>query len=267
MVQGPPIFAPRSRSAIEDLLGEGAVGGELAAIEGDEAAGAVGNAGERRAPREPARLLLAIVLQRADAGEAPHDVGVAWPDRRTREVAVIGIEQIGLLLQGAACGAGIAFLRHFGGADDEEAPVEPGHDEDHAVVRVLQAYRRRLRPGSGMFSTMWLPRTSRRRPGRRGDRAHGIDLAATKGPAALTMKRASTRRLHPALVELDRIAVGERLDRRHGAAVQNVGAAGARIEQHGEHEPRIVGLAVMIVEHGVQVFAAEPRQRRDLLRA
>jgi hypothetical protein len=47
---------------IEHGLGEGAVGGELAAIEGDEAAGAVPDAGKRRAPGEPARLLPVVVL-------------------------------------------------------------------------------------------------------------------------------------------------------------------------------------------------------------
>ena len=41
---------------VEHGLGEGAMGGELAAIKGDEAAGAVGDAGERGAPGEPARL-------------------------------------------------------------------------------------------------------------------------------------------------------------------------------------------------------------------
>src|SRR6476620_3352940 len=47
---------------VEHSLGEGAMGGELAAIKGDEAAAAVGDAGERRAAGEPARLPPAMIL-------------------------------------------------------------------------------------------------------------------------------------------------------------------------------------------------------------
>src|SRR4249920_2052777 len=49
----------------EHLLGEGAVGGELATIKGDEAAAAIGDAGESRAAREPARFPVATILEGA----------------------------------------------------------------------------------------------------------------------------------------------------------------------------------------------------------
>ena len=46
----------------EHVLSEGAMGGELAAVERDEAAGAVGDASKHCAPRQAARLSLAAVL-------------------------------------------------------------------------------------------------------------------------------------------------------------------------------------------------------------
>ena len=64
--------------------------------------------------------------------------------------------------------------------------------------------------------------------------------------------------LSPALVEIDAIAAGERDDGRHGAAVLDVGAARPRIEEHGKRQPRIVGHAVMVVQHGGEVFLAQP---------
>jgi hypothetical protein len=167
-------------------------------------------------------------------------------------------------LQRAGGGAGIAFLRHFGGADDEKAPVEPWQHEDHPVFRVLQ--------GVGVFlDGLWHvqddvaaahePQTA----GRWGDPAHGIDFRHER-PSGIDDETRVDAALHPALVHLDRITVGERLDRRHGAAVEDVGAAGAGIEQHGEHEPRVVGLAVVIMQHGVEIFAAKTRQLCDLRR-
>src|SRR5262249_13537975 len=46
----------------ERVLGESAMGGKLAAVERDEAAGAVGDAGKHWAPRQAARLSLTVVL-------------------------------------------------------------------------------------------------------------------------------------------------------------------------------------------------------------
>ena len=56
----------------------------------------------------------------------------------------------------------------------------------------------------------------------------------THGPLALTTKRASTLRLCPRSSSSNRIAIGDRSDRGDGAAIQNVGAARARIEQDGK---------------------------------
>ena len=102
-------------------------------------------------------------------------------------------------------------------------------------------------------------------PGRRRDAAHGVD-GGNEGARGIDDEARIDTALRPALVELDRIAVGERLDGGHRAAVQNIGAAGARIEQHGKHEAGIVGLAVVIVQHGVEIFAAKPWELCDLLR-
>src|SRR5262245_5529563 len=111
---------------VEHSLGEGAVRGELAAIKGDEAAAAVGNAGKRRAASEPAWLPPATILQGADAGEAPHHIGGGGGSARRRKVPVIGFEQIELLLGRAGHSTWVALFGHLGGADDDKAPVEPG---------------------------------------------------------------------------------------------------------------------------------------------
>src|SRR6476660_1393553 len=70
----PAYISAETAKLVEHSLGEGAMGGELAAIKGDEAAAAVGHAGERRAAGEPARFPPAMILQGADAGEAPHHI-------------------------------------------------------------------------------------------------------------------------------------------------------------------------------------------------
>ena len=78
------------------------------------------------------------------------------------------------------------------------------------------------------------------------------------------MKRAAISDLVPALVDLDRIAILDRGDRGDGAAVHHIGAAGARIEQDGEREPRIVGLGVMIVQYRGEAVLAQMREMGDL---
>ena len=99
--------------------------------------------------------------------------------------------------------------------------------------------------------------------GRWRDAAHGVD-ARNKRAGGIDDEARIDTALRPTLVELDRIAVGQRLDGGHRATVENIGATGPRIEQHGEHEARIVGLAVVIVQHGGKIFAAKPWQSRDL---
>ncbi|MEZ5827042.1 MAG: hypothetical protein R3D01_01055 [Hyphomicrobiales bacterium] len=71
--------------------------------------------------------------------------------------------------------------------------------------------------------------------------------------------------LGPALIELDGVARLGCCDGRYGAAVEDVGAAGARIECHAQGEARVVGLAIGIVENGAEVVAAEPGKGLDLL--
>ena len=99
----------RGHELVEHILGEGAMGGELAAIEGDEAAAAIGDAGERRAAGEPARFPPAMILQGADAGEAPHDVGGGGGPAPRRKVPVIGLEQIGCSSAEQAAAPGSPF--------------------------------------------------------------------------------------------------------------------------------------------------------------
>src|SRR5262249_51322238 len=108
---------------VEHVLGEGAMSGELAAIEGDEAAGAVGDAGKSRAAGEEARFPHAMILQGADAGEAPHHIGGSGWSTAWRKVPVIGVEQIGLLPGRAGGSSRITLFRHLCRADHEEAPV------------------------------------------------------------------------------------------------------------------------------------------------
>ena len=180
------------------------------------------------------------------------------------KVPVIGLEQIGLLLGRAGCRAGIALFRHLGGADHEETPVEPGQHEDHAVFLVLQGIGvdlDRLRHSENDVAAADQPQG----PGRRRDAAQGVDRG-DEGAGGIDDEARIAPALSPALVELDRIAVGERLDRGHRAAVENIGAAGARIEEHGKHEAGVVGLAVVIVQHGVEIFAAKTWELCDLLR-
>src|SRR6476660_1653996 len=103
------------------------------------------------------------------------------------------------------------------------------------------------------------------RAGRRSDAAHGVHRS-DEGAGRIDDEARIDPALQPALVKLDRIAVGERLYGGDRTPVQNIGATGARIEQHGEHQARIVGLAVMIVKHSVEVLATEPRKLGDFLR-
>ena len=85
------------------------------------------------------------------------------------------------------------------------------------------------------------------------------------GPPRSTTKRASTLRLPAALVERDCVTIGERRDGGDGAAIEDIGAAGARIEKDRERQPRIVGQAVAIVQNRGQPFLAEPRQLSDVI--
>ena len=80
---------------------------------------------------------------------------------------------------------------------------------------------------------MWLPRTSRSARARRGLFRHGVDAGHPRTGRVDDEARLDAA-FWPALVELDRIAIGERGDRSHGAAVADVGAAGAGVEQDGK---------------------------------
>ncbi len=58
---------------------------------------------------------------------------------RAGEIAVIGLEQIGLLLGRAFGERRIALVQDVSGPDDQKAPIEPGNDEDDALLLVLQS--------------------------------------------------------------------------------------------------------------------------------
>ena len=154
-------------------------------------------------------------------------------------------------------------MRHVGRTDDQEAPFEPRNHENHPLLFVLQRIGvglRRLGHRQHDVAAAHQPQGPRRRGGlgqaidARDPRTRGVDDEA----------RFHASRL-PALVERDCVAVGERLNGGDGAAIEDIGAAGARIEKNGERQPRVVGQAVAIVQNRGQPLLAEPRQLSDVI--
>ena len=83
---------------------------------------------------------------------------------------------------------------------------------------------------------------------RRGGLRHGIDVG-DEGAGRVDDEARRDLALRPAFIEIHGVAVFRRRDRRHGAAVENIGTPAARIEENAQREPRVVGLAVVIVQH------------------
>ena len=154
-------------------------------------------------------------------------------------------------------------MRHVGRADHQKAAFEPRNYENHPLLFVLQRIGvglRRLGHRQHDVAAAHQPQ----RPRWRGGLGQAVDARDPR-----TRRVDDEARFHasllPALVERDCVTIGERRDGGDGAAIEDIGAAGARIEKNGERQPRIVGQAVAIVQNRGQPLLAEPRQLSDVI--
>src|SRR4029078_13730694 len=96
---------------------------DIPAIESAPAASALSDRGEHRAPAYLARLHVAGVVKRTDAGPGEDNVGICRRSALAREIAVIGAKQIVALFLGAVRLAWIALMRALCGADGDDAHI------------------------------------------------------------------------------------------------------------------------------------------------
>ena len=168
-----------------------------------------------------------------------------------------------MLRLSAARLAGIALMGHVGRADHQKAPFQPRNHENDPLLFVLQRIGvglRGLRHRQHDVAAAHQPQRSRRRRGA----GQAVDTRDPRTCRVDDEARFDAPRL-PALVERYAITIGERRDGGDGAAIEDIGAAGAGIEEDGERQPRVVGQAVAIMQNRRQSLLAEPRELGDVI--